>query len=69
MRGATCRPPDRNSDTLSRLLLEWAATGIAGGLGFTLVLAALLTDFDLIKLNLKILDGLEMHQVDDVLVG
>jgi len=61
--------PHKNSDTLSRRLQEWTATGIAGGLGVTIVLAASLTDFDLIKLDLKILDGIEEHQVDDIFVG
>jgi hypothetical protein len=60
---------DKNSDTAFGPLREWAATGVAVILGVALVLAASLTNFDFIKLNLKILDRIEKYQVDDILVG
>jgi hypothetical protein len=48
---------------------EWAVTIVAFVLALTLVLTAALTDFDFIKLNLSLLNGIEKNQIDDVLVG
>ena len=43
----------------------------AGGavLGVGLILTAALTNIDLVKLNLKFLESVERHQLDDMLIG
>jgi hypothetical protein len=50
------------------ILNEMRLTIVGAVLGIALILTAL-ADIDLVKLDLKLLDGIEKHQVDDVLVG
>jgi hypothetical protein len=60
---------ENNSNIISRLLREWSATAIASILGIGLVLMALLTDFDFVKLNLAFLERIDKRSADDVVVG
>ena len=54
---------------MSTILSEMRLTIVGAVLGIALILTAALTDIDVVKLNLKLLDGIEKHQVDDVLTG
>ena len=59
----------KNSNTISRLLRAWSATAIASILGIGLVLMAVLTDFDLVKLNPAFLERIDKRSADDIVLG
>jgi hypothetical protein len=61
--------PSKNSATPLGLLQQWAVTGFAVIHCVALTLAATLMKLDFINLNIKILDGIKKHRVDDLLVG
>ena len=48
------------------ILKEMRFTAAAAVLGIALILTAALTNIDLVKLNLKLLDGIEKNEVDDI---
>src|SRR5258706_7664512 len=52
-----------------KILKELRVTLIATTLAAGLVLTAIFTNVDLVKMNLKLLDGIEKNEFDDVLSG
>jgi len=59
----------KNSDRVSKLLQEWTWTGVAIIVGATIVLTSVLTDFDFVRINFRVLEGIQKHSVDDIVVG
>ncbi len=51
------------------ILKEMRVTIIGALLAVAIVLMASLTDIDIVKLNLRLLDGIEKYEVDDVVSG
>ena len=47
----------------------WRATLIASGLALGLVLTAHVTKIDLVKLDLRVLETIERHEIDDIFSG
>lgn len=68
-RGVQVPSTQKNSNTISRLLRAWSATAIASILGIGLVLMAVLTDFDLVKLNPAFLERIDKRSADDIVLG
>jgi hypothetical protein len=59
----------KNSSAASKLLQEWTWTGIAAIVGATLVLTSVLTNFDFVRINFRVLERIQKHSVDDIVVG
>ena len=54
---------------MSKLFREMRFTVFAAIAAIALILTAALTNVDLVRLNLRLLDGIEKHEVDDLLAG
>jgi hypothetical protein len=50
-------------------LRELQSTAVAGVVAGAIILTAALTNVDLVRLNLKLLEGIQKNEVDDVLAG
>ena len=54
---------------MRKVLKDLRVTLIAAALSVAMILTAAFADVDLIKLNLRFLDGIEKHEVDDLISG
>jgi hypothetical protein len=52
---------------MAAIIKEMRVTIVAAVLATALIVAVCLTDIDFVQLNLKLLDGIEKHEMDDVL--
>jgi hypothetical protein len=51
------------------ILSELRFTIVGAVLGIGLILTSALTNFDLVRVNLKLLEGIQSHEVDDIACG